>query len=100
MNNAVFGKTMENIRTCRDFKLVTTNKRRNYLVSELDYHATVFFWKFISKRNEKKIKAKINKLVYLGLSILEISKTLVYKFWYDYIKQSISICKAMLHGYR
>ena len=38
----------------------------------------------------KKIKLKMNKPVYLGLSILEISKTLMYKFWYDYIKQSIS----------
>ena len=35
----------------------------------------------------KKIKVKMNKPVYLGLSILEISKTLMYKFWYDYIKQ-------------
>ena len=34
----------------------------------------------------KKIKVKINKPVYLGLSILEISKTLMYEFWYDYIK--------------
>ena len=43
MDNAVFGKTMENVRTHRDFKLVTTNKRRNYLVPELDYHATKYF---------------------------------------------------------
>ena len=43
MDNAVFGKTMENVRTHRDFKLVTTNKRRNYLVSKLDYHATKYF---------------------------------------------------------
>ena len=66
MDNAVFGKTMENVRTHRDFKLVTTNKRRNYLVSKLDYHATKYF----SEKWEKKKKAKINKLVYLGLSIL------------------------------
>ena len=38
MNNPVFGKTMENVRTHRDIKLVTTNKRRNPLVSEPNYH--------------------------------------------------------------
>ena len=44
----------------------------------------VFFRKFISNRNEKKVK--MNKSVYLGLSILEISKTLMQEFWYVYIK--------------
>ena len=43
MNNAVFGKTMENFRKQRDIKLVTTDKRRNYLVSESNCHITTFF---------------------------------------------------------
>ena len=43
MNNSVFGKTMENVRKQRDIKLVTTNKRRNQLVLEPNYHATNFF---------------------------------------------------------
>ena len=43
MNNAVFGKTMENVRKHRDIKFVTTEKRRNYLVSEPNYHTTKFF---------------------------------------------------------
>ena len=40
MNNSVFPKTMENVRKHRDIKLVTTNKRRNQLLSEPNYHAT------------------------------------------------------------
>ena len=43
MNNAVFGKTMENVRKHRDIKLVTTERRRNYLVSEPNYRNAKFF---------------------------------------------------------
>ena len=43
MNNSFFGKTMENVRKHRDIQLVTTEKRRNYLVSEPNYHNTKFF---------------------------------------------------------
>ena len=43
MNNAVFGKTMENVRKQRDIKLVTTDKRRNQLASEPNYHTTKYF---------------------------------------------------------
>ena len=43
MNNAVFGKSMENVRKDRDIKLITTERRRNYLVLEPNYHTTKFF---------------------------------------------------------
>ena len=86
MNNAVFGKTMENVRKHRDIKLVTTDKRRNQLVSEPNYHTTKYFSENLLAIEMKKTKVKMNKPVYLGLSILEISKTLMYEFWYDYIK--------------
>ena len=86
MNNSVFGKTMENVRKHRDIKLVTTDKRRNQLVSEPDYHTTKWFSENLLAIEMKKIKVKMNKPVYLGLSILEISKTLMYEFWYEYIK--------------
>ena len=86
MNNAVFGKTMENIRKHRDIKLVTTDKRRNQLASEPNYHTTKYFSESLMAIEMKKTKVKMNKPIYLGMSILDISKTLMYEFWYDYIK--------------
>ena len=86
MNNAVFGKTMENIRKHRDIKLVTTNKRRSKLVSEPNYHTINLISEDLSIIELNKTKVKMNKPIYLGLSILEISKILMYEFWYDYMK--------------
>ena len=86
MNNAVFGKTMKNIRKHRDIKLVTTDKRRNKLVSELNYHTMIYISEDLSIIEMNKPKVKVNKPIYLGLSILEISTLLMYEFWYDYMK--------------
>ena len=86
MNNSVFEKTMENIRKHRDIKLVTTDKKRSKLVSEPNYHTINLISEDLSIIEMKKTKAKLNKQIYLGLSILEISKTLMYEFWYDYMK--------------
>ena len=86
MNNSVFGKTMENIRKHRDIKLVTTDKKRIKLVSEPNYHTINLISEDLSIIEIKKSKAKMNKPIYLGLSILEISKILMYEFWYDYMK--------------
>ena len=80
MNNSLFGKIMENVRKHRDTKLVTTDKRRNQLVSEPNYYTTKWFSENLLAIAMKKIKVKMNKPVYLGLSILEISKTLMYEF--------------------
>ena len=86
INNSVFGKTMENVKKHKDIKLVATNKRRNQLLSEPNYHTTKWFSENLLAIEMKKVKVKMNKPVYLGLSILEISKTLMYEFWYDYTK--------------
>ena len=86
MNNAVFGKTMENVRKHRDIKLVTTDKRRNQLASEPNYHTTKYFSENLIAIEMKKVKLKMNKPIYLVMSILDISKTLMYEFWYDYVK--------------
>ena len=79
-------KQWKNVRNHRDIKLVTTDKRRNRLVSEPNYHATKWFSENLLAIEMKKTKVKKNKPIYLGLSTLEISKTLMYEFWYDYMK--------------
>ena len=86
MNNAVFGKTMEDVRKYRDIELVTTDRRRNQLVSEPNYHTSKYFSENLMALEMKKTKVKMNKPVHLGMSILGISKTLMCEFWYDYIK--------------
>ena len=86
MNNAVFGKTMENVRKHRYIKLVTTDKRRNQLALEPNYHTAKYFTEKLMAIEIKKTKVKMNKSIYLGMPILDISKTLMYEFWYDYIK--------------
>ena len=86
MNNAVFGNTMQNMRKHRDIKLVTTDKKKNQLVSEPNYHTTKWFSENLLAIEMKKTKVKMNKPKYLRLSILEISKILMYEFWYDYMK--------------
>ena len=86
MNNAVFGKTMENVRKHRDIKLVKTDKKRNKLVSEPNYHTTKLIDNNLAIIEMRKVKVKLNKPIYLGLSILEISKITMYEFWCDYIK--------------
>ena len=86
MNNSVFGKTLENVRKHRDIKLATTDKKRNELVSEPNYHTTKWYSEDLLAIGMKNIKVKMNRPVYLCLSILEISKALMYEFWYYCIK--------------
>ena len=77
INNAVFGKAMEIVRKQRYIKLVTTERWENYLVTEPIYQ--LFDRTSISKRNEKKAEILVNKPASLRLSILELSKMLLYE---------------------
>ena len=67
MNNSIFGKTMENVRKHGDIKLVITERRRNYLVSELNYQTTKFFTENLLAMGMRKTQILINKPVYLSL---------------------------------
>ena len=77
---------MENVIKHKNIKLVTTERRGNFLVLEPNYHTTKFFTENLLVIEMKKILILMNKPVYLGLSILDLSKTVMYKFWYDYVK--------------
>ena len=85
MSNAVFGKTMENVRKHRNIKLLATKRRRNCLVSEPNYHNTKFFTEHLLAIEMRKTQILMNKPIYLGLSILDLSKIVIYEFWYDYV---------------
>ena len=76
MNNSLFflNNSMENVRKYRDIKLVSTDKRRNQLVSEPNYHTAKCFSKDLLAIEMKKTKVKMNKPVYLGFPILETSE--------------------------
>ena len=86
MNNSVFGKTMENIRKHRDIKLV--NNKGDYLkqVMKPNFKGGVLMGADLMSCEMGKVKVKMNKLVYLGQAILDLSKTIMYEFHYDYMK--------------
>ena len=86
MNNSVFGKTMENIRKHRGIKLVTTNNRRKKLVSEPNYDTCRRFSDHLMAIEMKKTKVYMNKHIYIGQAVLDTSKTLMYEFYYNYLK--------------
>ena len=77
---------MGNVRKHRHIKLVTTGEKRNKLVSDSNYHSTKRFSENLLAIGMEKTKVKMNKPLYLSMSKLGTTKTLMYKFWYDYIK--------------
>ena len=77
---------MESVRNHRDIKAVTSDKRRSILASEPNYHSSKRISKDLMIIEMKKAEVKMNKTIYLGPVILDICKTLMYEFWYDYIK--------------
>ena len=87
MNNWDFEKTMENIRKHRPIKIVTIEKKKKLLsIRNKLSKQKVFHWKFVLAIKMKKTQIFMNKPVYLGLSILELSKIVMYEFLYDYTK--------------
>ena len=94
--NSAFGKTMENVRKHRDIKLVTNDQKRGILASEPNYHSTEYVSDDLLIMEMKKREVYMNKPIYLGQAILDLSKMLMYEFWYDYLKpkyaKNIKLC--------
>ena len=86
MNNSVFGKTMENIRNKVDFKLVNDKKQAEKLSAKPNFYNCNIFSEELVAVHMKKTKLVFNKPVYLGMCILDLSKTLMYDFHHNYIK--------------
>ena len=86
MNNAVFGKTMENIRNRVNVKLVDTGEQFKKLTAKPNYESRKIFNKNLVSVHMKKTSLTMNKPVYLGMSILELSKIIMFDFHYKYIK--------------
>ena len=89
INNSVFGKTMENIRKHRDIKLVNNMEDYFKLVMKPNFKSGTLLGKDLMSCEMGKVKVKMNKPVYLGQAISDLSKTIMYEFHYDYMKKNI-----------
>jgi hypothetical protein len=87
MNNSVFGKTMENIENHVDIRLVCDEKEAITLAAKTNFNRCTIFDENLIAVHMKRTKLKYNKPIYLGMCILDLSKTLMYDFHYNYIKQ-------------
>ena len=86
MNNVVFGRTIINVRRHRDIKLVTDDKKRCKLASMPNYYTTKQFSENFLAMEMKKTKTKMNVPICIGFTISEVSKTMMWEFFYDYLK--------------
>ena len=87
MNNSVFGKTMENIRKRVDVRLITDEKKLLKMVSKPTYVSSKIFNKDLVAVHKIKETLTLNRPSYVGMCILDLSKTLMYDFHYNYIKE-------------
>ena len=95
MNNSVFGKTMENLRKRCNVQLVTDEKRLLKLTSKPTYISHKIFNENLVGVNTKKERIMLNKPSYVGMCILDLSKTLMYDFHYNYIRKKYTNCQLL-----
>ena len=99
MNNSVFGKIMENIRNRVDIRLVNEEKQAEKLASKQTYEGRTIFDKSLAAVYMKRVKIKFDKPIYVGLCILDLSKTLMYNFHYNYIVKKYGQKKVVIYRY-
>ena len=88
MNNAVFGKTMENVRNHVDVRLMTKWEGRNgaeVMIARSNFHSRSVFSENLVAIEMRKLEVKFNKPIYVGMCILDISKTCLYEFHHEYM---------------
>jgi len=100
MNNSVFGKMMENIHNRVNIRLVNNQKSLKKCVAKPNFdRCTVFDFNLVAV-HMKKTELVYNKPAYLGMSILDLSKTLMYDFHYNYIKKKLQLeGESAVHGH-
>ena len=98
MNDAIFGKMMENIRKHRNIKLVMNKESYLRTVMKPNFKSCVLFGENLMGCEMGKVKVVMNKPVYLGQAILDLSKTVMYQFHYNYMKQKYNSDRLHLRG--
>ena len=86
MNNSIFGKTKENIRKHKGIKLITTERKRIHLVPKPNYHTRKWFSENLLAIGINITKVVMNNSVHSGLSISDMKKMVMLKYWCDYAK--------------
>ena len=103
MNNAVFGKMMENVRNHREVNLFVSEVRRKKLASEPNYHSCKVFSEDLMAIEMRKTSVFMDKRIPVVQPILDITKTLIYKLWYDYLKpkyqDKVKLCYMDTDGF-
>jgi hypothetical protein len=94
-NNSVFGKTMENVRNYQEIHLCNSWKNAKYFIKKPNFNNFTIFDKNLVAIHMDKTKITFNKPIYVGFAILEISKTLMYDFYYNKLEKIFNNVKAV-----
>lgn len=96
MNNSVFGKTMGNIRNRVNIKLCSDSHRAEKLIAKQTFKKSTVFAENLVAIHMEKNEIKFNKPIYIGISIIDISKNCMYDFYYNAVKEKLSYCSWIL----
>ncbi|KAL8571835.1 hypothetical protein ACOMHN_033362 [Nucella lapillus] len=97
MNNSCFGKTMENPHKRKDVRLVTEENKAIKLTSKPEYQDFRRFHDYLYGITMKKMRVNLDKPVFIGFTVLELSKLLMLEFLYDYFKPLYPDSKSVVH---